>query len=65
MRYLIEFNDVFEADEGIKVLNKVRDSENQIERSNYGKLRFEIDAVERSLLLQNNIKLETIREYDI
>lgn len=55
MNYLIEFNSVFEANKGIKLINSIRFA-NKLERDHkYGVLKFSVDEVERSLLLQNNI----------
>jgi hypothetical protein len=63
-KYLIEFNSVFDANEGIKLINKVRFIENQqLQRSHhFGSLKFEIESSERYLLRHYKIGFSILEE---
>jgi hypothetical protein len=63
-KMLIEFNSVFDANEGIKWINKLRFVDHdQLERShNYGSLKFEINQDECYLLKHFKIGFKELKE---
>jgi hypothetical protein len=63
MKYLIEFDSVFEADKGIKLINKIRfDEQQKLNRSHhYGILKFEIDQGEYYLLSHYKIGFKELK----
>ena len=64
MKIIIEFDSVFEAEKGIKLINRIRfGDQEKLQRShNYGSLKFEIAQVEYYLLKNYKIGFKELKE---